>query len=79
MKISDDIYVYWEHKEQKETNCVVEYNGVELRGNGKVGHGDTFRKSVGRKVSLARAIKDLTKAERTTIWLGIRAKGISFA
>ena len=79
MKISDNTYVRWEHKEQKETTCVVEHNGATLTGQGKVGHGDEFRKAIGRKVSLARAIKDLTKDERRTIWNSLRNKGISFA
>ena len=79
MKVADNVYVRWEHKEAKETICVVEHNGVELKASAKAGHGDEFRKAVGRRISLSRAVSGLTKPERTAIWTTLRAKGVSFA
>lgn len=77
MKISDQIYVNWEHKHQKETICTVDRDGVIFTAISKTGHGDEFRKAIGRKLSLTRAIRTFTKQERTQIWNTLIEKGVS--
>lgn len=78
MKISNNIYVYWQHKNQKETICTIERDGVVFTAVAKAGHGDEFRKAIGRKISLSRAIVNFTKEERTRIWQSLRDRGVSF-
>ena len=79
MKVADSTYVRWEHRDAKETICVVEHNGAEFKASAKAGHGDEFRKAVGRRIALSSAISGLTKPERTMIWTSLRAKKVSFA
>lgn len=78
MKVTENTFIRWEHKNQKQTTCVVERDGVVFTAVAKAGHGDEFRKAIGRKLSLSRAIRSFSKAERTVIWNQLREKGVSF-
>ena len=81
MKISDQIYVHWQHKQEKKrksTTCIVEKNGLVFTAVARASHGDEFRKSIGRKISLARAIAEYSKEERSFIWNKLIESGVSF-
>ena len=71
------------HKERKkkkvvDTECVISYFSQSIEGKKTyapvaLGHAhqspkDQYVRSVGRKISLTRAIKDFDKRERTKIW-----------
>ena len=60
------------------TLCDLLVNGTEFLGEACCVKGDAFRKDAGRKVSLARALREskLSKPIRTAIWEKYRNRGV---
>lgn len=79
MKI-DNYSVRWRHFiEEGRTICVLEENEDKIGlGAAHLAECDQYNRSVGRKISLARALRDadIDKNDRTVIWDTLRTRGV---
>lgn len=64
-------------RDHRVTTCRLVFNGETVLASSVCNPKDNFNKDAGRKLSLARALKDasLSKEERTEIWEAYRTMG----
>ena len=79
MKISQNLEVNFSHDvAHKFSSCTIVNKDKEVTGLSRCSDSDLYNKTIGRRVSLTRAIakSNLNKVERTAIWRFLADKGV---